>query len=184
MAKSKKKTETDTTTKKPIKKSKKNEDDEGFRGIVRLAGKDMKGQLQMKRALLRIRGVGHSLANLASMTIDKEMKIPPTTKVGELQDSQIEKIDEILFNLQNYDVPNFLLNRRSDRESGKNRHVIMNDLIYTTTQDVDNMKKLYTWKGYRHAYGQKVRGQRTRNTGRGGMAVGVIRKSVQQKGKK
>jgi small subunit ribosomal protein S13 len=43
---------------------------------------------------------------------------------------------------------------------------------------VESEKKLYTWKGYRHSYGQKVRGQKTRNTGRTGMAVGVLRKAI------
>jgi small subunit ribosomal protein S13 len=174
------------TPKKAVKKDKKKEvpEDEDFRGIVRLAGKDMKGHLPMRRALLRIRGFSHSLANLASRAIETELKLSPKMRVGELTDPQIEKIDEILFNVQNYNVPDYLLNRRGDFDTGENRHVIMNDLIYAVTQDVENMKKMYSWKGYRHAYGQKVRGQKTRNTGRGGMAVGVIRKALQQKGGK
>jgi small subunit ribosomal protein S13 len=45
-------------------------------------------------------------------------------------------------------------------------------------QDIDHEKESNTWKGYRHAYGQKVRGQRTRSTGRTGMTVGVLRKAV------
>jgi len=71
-----------------------------------------------------------------------------------------------------------MLNRNGDMNTGENKHIIMNDLIFAVTQDVDREKKMYSWKGYRHAYGQKVRGQRTKNTGRSGMAVGVLRKSV------
>ena len=54
----------------------------------------------------------------------------------------------------------------------------MNDLIFENTQDIEREKKAYTWKGFRHSYGQKVRGQKTRNTGRTGMAVGVLRKAI------
>ncbi|MGD0511191.1 MAG: 30S ribosomal protein S13, partial [Candidatus Micrarchaeaceae archaeon] len=36
-----------------------------------------------------------------------------------------------------------------------------------------------TWRGFRHQYGQKVRGQSTRSTGRTGITVGVTKKSIQ-----
>ncbi len=37
------------------------------------------------------------------------------------------------------------------------------------------MKKLRSWKGIRHNLGLKVRGQRTRTTGRLGLTVGVTK---------
>jgi small subunit ribosomal protein S13 len=75
-------------------------------------------------------------------------------------------------------VPKYLFNRRADPFDAVDKHVIMTDLLFAVKQDIEREKKIYTWKGYRHAYGQKVRGQRTRNTGRTGMAVGVLRKAV------
>jgi small subunit ribosomal protein S13 len=149
-----------------------------LRGIVRIAGKDVKGEISLRRALIYVTGIGHTMANVASSVIKRELSIDPDAPVGEYSDAQIEKIDNILFNLQDHKLPTFLLNRNKDFMGGKNRHVIMNDLVFEVTQDVEREKKLYTWKGYRHAYGQKVRGQRTKNTGRSGMAVGVLRKSV------
>ena len=110
--------------------------------------------------------------------IEKELKIAPNTRVGDLSEKQVEDIDQILFNLGERDVPKFLLNRNNDYLTGNDRHVIMNDLIFDLTQDVDREKKMFSWKGFRHTFGHKVRGQKTRNTGRHGMAVGVIRKSV------
>lgn len=163
--------------KKPVKKPQQNER-ENFRGIVRIAGKDVSGELSLKRALLSVRGIGHTMARTAASVVQKELGIDPNQAVGEYTEDQVEKVDKVLFNLQDYNVPSFLLNRTKDFNSGKNRHVIMNDLIFEVSQDVDREKKLYTWKGYRHAYGQKVRGQKTRNTGRSGMAVGVLRKSI------
>jgi len=170
--------------KKPERKVPKEEDREGYRGIVRLAGKDMRGHLLLKRSLIRISGLSHGLVSSVAKVIHSELGIPPDMKVGELTDEQIEKIDKILFNVGEHKIPKFMLNRRSDFDAGSDRHVIMNDLIFSTSQDVERMKKEYSWKGYRHAYGQKVRGQKTRNTGRQGMAVGVLRKAIvaQQKG--
>jgi small subunit ribosomal protein S13 len=42
------------------------------------------------------------------------------------------------------------------------------------------MKEMNSWRGYRHAYGLKVRGQRTRSTGRKGKAVGVKVKKLKR----
>lgn len=159
--------------KKPVKEEKEN-----FRGIVRIAGKDVKGEVCLKRALCAVRGINHTLAVAASVVLHKELSIDPNGRVGDLSEEQIDKIDQVLHSLQDYGVPKFLLNRRSDFASGKDRHVIMNDFLFEATQDLDREKKSYSWKGYRHTYGQKVRGQRTRNTGRTGMAVGVLRKSI------
>jgi small subunit ribosomal protein S13 len=40
------------------------------------------------------------------------------------------------------------------------------------------MRKIRCYKGIRHETGQKVRGQRTKSTGRTGTTVGVKRKSA------
>ncbi len=159
--------------KKPVRVEKEN-----FRGIVRIAGKDIKGEVPLNRALVRVRGISHTLAVSAAAVLHNELSIDPKIRVGELSEEQIDRIDKILQNLQDYKIPAYLFNRRSDYLSGNNRHVIMNDLIFENTQDVEREKKLFTWKGYRFSYGQKVRGQRTRNTGRTGMAVGVLRKAI------
>jgi len=41
--------------------------------------------------------------------------------------------------------------------------------------DIEREKTTGSWRGYRHMYGLKVRGQRTRCTGRKGGAVGVAK---------
>jgi small subunit ribosomal protein S13 len=148
------------------------------RGIVRIAGKDMKGTLPLKRGLLRIKGIGHTMAVAATKIVKEQLGLNDNVCVGDLTDEQIEKIDNILYSLDRYGLPSHLFNRNKDYTTGENKHFIMNDLIFVTSQDIEREKKIYSWRGYRHAYGQKVRGQRTRNTGRKGMAVGVLRKSI------
>jgi len=160
------------------KKAQKAEENEDFRGIVRIAGKDMSGYLPMRRALLRVRGLGQTMAHISAKVLEAELSIGPKARVGDLTDAQIEKVDAILATIHTHKVPNFVLNRHQDYKSGEDKHLIMNDLLFETSQDIERIKKLYTWRGYRHSYGQKVRGQHTKNTGRKGMAVGVLRKSV------
>ncbi|MDD5336969.1 MAG: 30S ribosomal protein S13 [Candidatus ainarchaeum sp.] len=152
--------------------------EKNVKGIKRIAGKDVSGDYKLSKALLRVRGIGKSLNQVVAKLLIMEMKLPANLEVGDLNDEQIEQIDKILANLGQYEIPQFMLNRRKDYMDGGNKHIIMNDLIFALKQDVERDKNTYSWKGYRHAYGQKVRGQRTRNTGRVGMTVGVLRKAV------
>ena len=176
MGKSVKKQHSKTSSSKKSKSKKKTEED-GIRGIVRIAGKDASGYLTVPWALKRVRGIGINLAKVLSFRIHEKFGIAPNTKVGELSDEQIEEIDKFLFNLDDSEIPSFMLNRQKDPVDGKTHHVIMNDLVFSLREDIEREKKLFTWRGFRHMYGQKVRGQRTKNTGRRGTALGVVRKS-------
>ncbi len=155
----------------PVKKSK-----EGLRGIVRIAGRDLPGAMPLRRGLLYIKGFGHVMSRAVAKIIEKKLNIPQTKLVGELTDEDVEKIDNLLFNLSEEDLPKYLLNRRKDMAEGKDMHVIMNDLVFARRNDIEGKKRSRSWQGYRHMKGQKVRGQRTKNTGRQGITVGVIRK--------
>ncbi len=150
----------------------------GIKGIIRIAGHDVFGEVPLKRAVLKVKGIGPTLGNAVSQLISKKLSISSSTDVGDLDEKQLEQIDLILTELHKY-LPTHLLNRRKNPDTGEDVHVITNDLIFANRQDIEKHKKLYSWKGFRHAYGKKVRGQRTRNTGRSGKAMGVVRKSQQ-----
>ena len=57
-------------------------------------------------------------------------------------------------------------------------HLITADLVLRTKTDIDDAKNIRSWRGYRHAYGLKVRGQRTKTTGRSGKSLGVKKKAL------
>ena len=57
------------------------EEKEAGRGIVRIAGKDITGHVPLKRALLRVKGIGQSLAIPVSNILSRETKIDGNTKV-------------------------------------------------------------------------------------------------------
>ena len=58
-------------------------------------------------------------------------------------------------------------------DTGTDVHLITSDLDFTKSNDIDREKSIMSWRGYRHMFGLRVRGQRTRNTGRTATAVGV-----------
>ena len=159
----------------PVTHSKKKK---GVKGIIRLAGTDMFGEVPLRSAVMRVRGVGHTTGLAIARILSKKFSVPDSTDVGDLTEKQLSEIDEVLLHLDSY-LPSYLLNRRKDADSGEDKHVITNDLIFANRQDIEKEKKMYSWKGYRHAYGQRVRGQRSRNTGRQGKAVGVTKKKLQ-----
>lgn len=150
--------------------------EEGIRGIVRIAGRDIPGMMTVDRSLLYIKGLGHTMRKAVSKIIKEQLKIDPKRLVGELTEEEAEKISQMLFKLDDKLLPEFLINRRKDLAEGTNVQVIMNDLVFALRNDIEVKKKSRAWHGYRHMKGQKVRGQRTKNTGRGGTTVGVIRK--------
>jgi len=146
-----------------------------FQHIIRIAGTDLDGTQPVAHALANINGVGMRLAT----TIIKKAGINSETRLGFLSDAEVKKIEDILEKPTKYGIPEWLLNRRKDTETGTDLHLIGSDLVLQTKTDIDKMKNIRSWRGFRHSYGLKVRGQRTKTTGRKGKAMGVKKKLVQ-----
>jgi small subunit ribosomal protein S13 len=148
--------------------------------IVRVAGRDVDGALNIERALSKVKGIGMNLSHSLSIAIDAKLNIPKSTPIGSLSEAQIEEIEKIIKDPISVGLPTYMINRNKDAETGKNIHIVSNELIFNTRQDISRDIANKTWRGYRHQYGQKVRGQATRSTGRTGVTVGVTKKSVEQ----
>jgi small subunit ribosomal protein S13 len=140
-------------------------------------GTDMQGTLKTIYALTKIKGISLSLSN----AILKKAEVNPDLRVGFLTETEINKIEEIIKDPTKHSMPNWLFNKRKNAETGKDIHLISADLVLRTKMDIDEAKEIRSWRGYRHAYGLKVRGQHTKTTGRAGKALGVKKKSIQQK---
>ena len=121
--------------------------------------------------LTQIRGVGYMFAN----TILNVLKINPNQRIGYLSPEQITSIEKIIKNPSTSNFPSWFLNRRKDVESGEDKHLITSDIAFTVRNDIEREKTTGSWRGIRHMFGLKVRGQRTRCTGRKGGAVGVAK---------
>ncbi len=143
-----------------------------YRHLVRILSVDVQGDVPVRYALLKIKGVGQSLAN----AILKVTGIDPNKLAGFLTDEEIAKIHEVLSDPEKHGIPGWMLNRQKDPETGKNLHYTGSNLILRTRRDIELMIKINSWKGLRHKLGLKVRGQRTKTTGRKGLTVGVKKK--------
>lgn len=143
-----------------------------FRHIVRIAGVDVNGGLNIEEGLARIRGLGHTLARAIVNMLDLDR----TMRIGYLTDAVVKKIEDIIANPLKHGIPPWTLNRQKDYKSGEYKLLIGSDLVLTVREDVERLKRIKCWRGIRHALGLKVRGQRTRTTGRVGLTVGVKKK--------
>jgi len=144
--------------------------------ILRIIDADVEGTLKTSYAIAKIKGMNLRLAN----AILKKADISPDKRAGFLTEAEIEKIEEMVRDPAKYGLPSWLLNRRKDPDTGKDMHLISADLVLKTKMDIEQMKDIKSWRGYRHAYGLKVRGQRTKTTGRAGKALGVKKKTIMQ----
>lgn len=160
----------------------KRESNQRLTSIVRIAGKDVNGSFSIARAIDSVRGIGKNMANAISYNLKTKVGIDPSTEIGKLNEEDMAKLEAVIKDPQKYGVPEFMLNRLKDFDTGKNMHIVGNDLIFANRQDISRDIALRTWRGSRHQYGQKVRGQHTRSTGRTGTTMGVTKKSAQKPG--
>jgi small subunit ribosomal protein S13 len=145
-----------------------------FRHILRIAGADVAGTLKAVYAVTEVKGISLSLSN----AILRKAEVNPDVRAGFLTESDVDKIEEIIADPAKYNIPSWLFNRRKDAETGKDMHLTSAELVLRTKTDIDQAKEIRSWRGYRHAYGLKVRGQRTKTTGRAGKALGVKKKTL------
>lgn len=143
-----------------------------FKHIVRVCNTDLKGEKAILYALTKIKGVNVMYANMALSIsgIDK------TRKAGELSETEVSKIDEILKSPAKYHVPTWMFNRRQDYETGDDKHLLGSDLTLEKDNDIKRMKKVKTYKGLRHQWGLTVRGQRTKSNFRKNKGKGLVAK--------
>lgn len=140
-----------------------------YRHIVRIVGKDIPGDKKLSVGLTQIKGVGYNFAN----AIIGALNLNPDSNIGFLTESQVESIEKTLKDPVSVKFPSWLFNRRKDVETGTTTHLITSDVAFTVRNDIEREKLSNSWRGFRHMYGLKVRGQRTRTTGRKGASVGV-----------
>ncbi len=140
-----------------------------FRHILRIIGTDIDGNKRLDMGLTDIPGVDIRLSHAILHVADMDQ----TSRVGFLSDRDVKKLEDIITDPSSNGIPKWLLNRQKDPHTGEDLHLLGARLRLMTKTDIDLLMKLKTYKGIRHSQGLKVRGQRTRTTGRKGRVVGV-----------
>lgn len=155
--------------------------DADMRFIVRIAGVDLDGNRPVRQALLKIKGVGNSYANAVVNTLG----LDPTAIIGKFSDADKTRLEDAIKNPASIGLKPFMFNRRRDPTTGDDQHLVGADFVATVKRDVEFMKRIKCYRGVRHFYGLKSRGQRTKSrgaafAGRGGKTVGVVRGLAKQ----
>ena len=142
-----------------------------YRHIVRIVGNDIPGERKLLVGLTQIKGIGYNFAT----AISSILKINANSNIGHLTEGNVQAIEKLILNPIEAKFPLWFLNRQRDIETGKDLHLLTSDIPFTLRNDIERERITASWRGYRHLSGLKVRGQRTRTSGRKGGAVGVAK---------
>jgi small subunit ribosomal protein S13 len=149
-----------------------------IRHIVRVANTDLEGKKSVQYGLIGIKGIGRRAAKIVTVNAG----VNPKATLGYLSDAEIEKLQLSVDNISTI-MPSWMVNKQNEIMSGEDRHLIGTDVLLGLNEDLNLMKKMRSYKGLRHDRGLRVRGQRTRSSGRRGRTVGVSRTALMAKPK-
>jgi len=140
--------------------------------VIRIVSKDIEGKMSLYAGLTKIKGISWALSG----AICNLLKLDRKKKIGELSGAEIKRVEEVL---SSPEIPGFLQNRRKDLAGGDNKHLIGADLDLQKEFDIKRIKKMKSYKGFRHVAGLPTRGQRTRSNFRKNRRKGAgIRKTI------
>jgi len=142
-----------------------------YRHIVRIVGNDIPGERKLLVGLTQIKGIGYNFA----IAVCDTLKINTNSNIGNLTDANVQAIEKLITDPVGGNFPTWFINRQKDIETGSNLHLLTSDIPFTLRNDIERERITASWRGYRHLSGLKVRGQRTRTSGRKGGAVGVAK---------
>ena len=150
-------------------------EDEDIRYFVRIGQADLDGTKSVERSLTDLEGIGRRAARVVA----NQAGVDRTATFGALDD---EAIDAIVDAVEGFaeEVPAWITNHRNDFFDGETTHEIGNELGLTRREDINRMKMINSYKGIRHKRGQKVRGQRTKSTGRTEGTIGVNVEAIKE----
>ncbi len=149
--------------------------DDELRYFVRIGQTDLDGTKSVERSLTDLNGIGRRTARIIAEKAD----VDRTSTFGALEDEEIDRVVETVDGYED-EVPAWMTNHRSDFFDGETTHEVGNDLSITRRQDINRMKMIDSYRGVRHKRGQKVRGQRTKSTGRTEGTIGVNVEAIKE----
>lgn len=141
--------------------------------VVRILAKDIEGGTKVYAGLTKIKGVSWGMSN----AVCKILKIDKNKKIGALTDAEIKKISDFI---KNPEVPKYLVNRRDDFVTGEDKHLSGSDLELQKEFDIKRLKKIKSYRGFRHMAGLPTRGQRTKSNFRPNKKKAGIKKKVKK----
>jgi len=149
-----------------------------IRHIVRIANSDLEGKRSVQYGLTVIKGISRRTAKIITINAG----VDPKAILGYISDAETERLQSSVDSISSI-LPAWMVNKQNEIMSGEDRHLIGTDVLLGLNEDLNLMKKMRSYKGVRHDRGLRVRGQRSRSTGRRGRTVGVSRAALMAKPK-
>lgn len=134
--------------------------------IIRILGKDIEGRMTLYSGLTKVKGISWAVSN----AICNKLGLDKRKKIGDLNSEEIDKIENFM---KSPELPSFIFNRRNDLETGEQGHLIGSDLDLKKEFDIKRLKKIKSYRGFRHGAKLTMRGQRTKGNFRRNKAKGV-----------
>ena len=154
---------------------------EEFRHIVRVASKDLNGNLPIYRALTKIKGLGIRMGKNVAIVFEKETGIKYNSKLGSLPENFDKTLEDVVLNPKKHGIPIHCLNKQKEYASGEDKHLVMADLDFKARTEFQRLNEIKSYRGLRRSWGLTVRGQRTKSTHRGkGGTIGVMKKDAKK----
>jgi small subunit ribosomal protein S13 len=151
------------------------EEAEDIRYFVRIGKTDLDGTKTVERSLSEMDGIGRRTARI----IADRAGVDRMAVFGRLEE---ETIEEVVSVVESYaeEVPEWMTNHQRSFFNGETTHEIGTELDMTRRKDINRMQMIDSYKGVRHKRGQKVRGQRTKSTGRSEGTIGVNIEAIKE----
>ena len=151
------------------------DEEDDLRYFVRIGATDLDGTKTVERSLREMKGIGKRTARI----VTDAAGVDRHATFGLLEDDEIDAVVDAVENLEDH-IPEWMANRRSDFFTGETTHETGSDLEEKRRHDINRMKMIDSYKGVRHKRGQKVRGQRTKSTGRTEGTIGVNVEAIKE----
>ena len=100
----------------------------------------------------------------------------PTFSLNHLVSCSLCFLARLTVQFLDYGIPKWFLNRQRCIKEGTYTQLYSNMVDTRLREDLERMKKVRKHRGLRHFWGLKVRGQKTKSTGRTGKTLGVAKK--------
>lgn len=151
------------------------EEEDNLRYFVRIGQTDLDGTKTVERSLTDMKGIGKRTARIVADAagVDRHATF------GRLEQEDIDAVIDVVENFEDH-APEWMVNRQKDFFSGETTHKVGSDLEQKRRHDINRMKMISSYKGVRHKRGQKVRGQRTKSTGRTEGTIGVNVEAIRE----
>jgi len=141
--------------------------------IVRVLSKDIEGKMTLYAGLTKVGGISWAISN----AICKKLGLDKKKKIGALTEKELQTIADFM---KKPEFPESIINRRKDFDDGEDKHLLGSDLELKKEFDVKRLKKIKSYRGFRHASNLPSRGQRTKSNFRKNRRKGA---GIKKKGK-